>query len=251
MEQTIQSIFQTFEGLIRRQFAPSMTFFAIVVLGEFIRAALTGEPAGAWFKDFRGYLEGEGKPSVFITLFILLAIGLSYALGAIQQLLFDDMLKRNFDPTTRFSRSVVSEARALTELRAKVKQRLVEEEAVGDLRNLQEASDYVLYEILGGIDPTDTYRFVDAAKATGIVCVSVILVLLGHVLVYFEELGTWVAPLLLLAVLFYWWGREAALSQYRARALRLYVNFLAMPTARITRRLLRPDEDPTLTSQDK
>ena len=82
----------------------------------------------------------------------------------------------------------------------------------------------------------------------GIVCVSIILVLLGNILVHHEQLGPWVAPLLLLVVLFYWWGREATVSQYRARALRLYVNFLAMPKERIHRRLLRPGEDATPTS---
>lgn len=241
----MEKIVQTFEGLIRRSLAPSMTFFVFVALGELIRAELTESSAREQFKAYIDYIGHKpfASSAVFILLALLAIIGLSYALGAVQQLLFDNWMKKNFDPATRFSRSAVSEAQALVELRHKVTKRLRAEPALGDLQELKETSDYVLYEILGGIIPTDTRAFVDTAKSLGIVSVSVILVLLGNAVAYHEQLGPWVAPLLLLALLVYWWGREATLAQYRARALRLYVNFLAMPSARIHKRLARPDED--------
>lgn len=244
----MDKIVQTFEGLIRRGLAPSVTFFVFVVLGDLIRAHLTGTSVRAQALEYLRFTgKGAfGSPAVFLTLALVVTLGFSYALTSIQQLLFDNWLKRNFDPSTRFSRSAMSEARALTELRRKVTQRLRNEPALGDLRELQEVTDYLLYEILGGIDPLDTRGFVDSAKATGVVFVSAIVVLLGNALVFHARLGPWVVLLVLLAVLLYWWGREATVTQYRMRALRLYVNFLAMPTARIQRRLLRPEEDPTL-----
>lgn len=249
----MDKIVQTFEGLIRRGLAPSVTFFVFVLLGDLVRAHLTGTSVRAQAMDCLKFTGNEafGSPAVFLTLALVVTLGFSYALTSIQQLLFDNWLKRNFDPATRFSRSARSEARALTELRGKVTRRLRNEAALGDLRELQEVTDYLLYEVLGGIDPLDTRAFVDAAKSTGVVFISAIVVLLGNALVFHEQLGPWVAPLVLLAVLCYWWGREATVAQYRMRALRLYVNFLAMPSARIQRRLLRPDENPTLAPQGK
>lgn len=249
----MEKLVQTFEGLIRRGLAPSVTFFVFVALGDLLRAHLTDSSVRAQAQLYLDFLGGEAlaSPGVFITLALLLLLGVSYTLIALQQLLFDNWLKQNFDPATRFTRSSKSEARALTELRNKVKQRLRDEPALGELRGLQEVTDYMLYEILGGIDPLDTRGFVDSAKSTGVVFVAAIVVLLGNALVFHARLGPWLALLVLLAVLLYWWGREATVAQYRMRALRLYVNFLAMPTARIQRRLLRPEEDPALSPQAK
>lgn len=213
----MEKIVQSFEGLIRRGLAPSVTFFVFVVLSDLVRAHLTGISVRAQAREYLEFMGDKALASqaVFLTLALLMTLGVSYTLTAIQQLLFDNALKRNFDPATRFSRSAMSEARALTELRSKVKQRLRAEAALGDLRELQEVTDYLLYEILGGIDPVDTKGFVDSAKSIGIVSISAIIVLLGNALVFHEKLGPWVVPLVLLAVLFYWWGREATVAQYR------------------------------------
>ncbi|PTL85911.1 hypothetical protein [Vitiosangium sp. GDMCC 1.1324] len=261
----MEKAIQTFEGLIRRSLAPSVTFFVILALGDLIRAVLNGESAQTQVMCYFGFLKSlESSPGLFVPIAILVVIGISNGLYATQQMLFDNCLKKNFDPPKwpRFSDSVKSEARALTDLRTRVTQRLNTEPDLVRLWSLDEPTDYILYEILGGIDPTDTRSFVDSAKMMGIVFVSIILVLLGHAvtLVAHAVLAwdwphwcTWVAILLLLlaARLFYWWGREATRSQYRARAFRLYVNFLAMPLERIRRRLLRPAEDTPPAPQGK
>lgn len=240
----MEKLVQSFEGLLRRGIAPSVTFFVIAALGDFIRIELGGESPEARLQTYLEILghKSFAVASVFIAFSVLVITGFSYGLLAIQQVLFDNWQKENFDPWFPLGSSVASEDRALTELRSKVTQRLRTEPDLKGLADLKEVTDYVLYEILGGIDTVDTRGFVDSAKAMGIVFVSLIIVLIGNALLYHQQLGPWSVLLVLLAVVFYVWGRETTVAQYRARALRLYVNFLAMPTERIRRRLLWPDE---------
>lgn len=251
---------QTFEGLIRRSIAPSVTFFVIFVVGELIAVELGGGSAPEWITGWLAVLGdtfGE-SPGFFGTMAVLVVLGVGYGLSAIQQVLFDNRLNESFDPG-RLSHwlagsSVKSEGRALRELRGEVLERLDSEPRLARFRPLRERTDYLLYEILGGIDPTDTRPFVDTAKAIGIVFSSAIAVTLWNLGRSARDLlevwtlspGWWqvagLAILAILVVILYWIGREATAAQYRTRALRLYANFLMMPTERLERRLLYPDE---------
>ena len=256
----MDKVIQTFEGLIRRSIAPSVTFFVIFGAGELIAAEVAG---GSAAEAFAGSIEGLAAAfgeadGFFAAAAVLLVLGVGYGLSAAQQVLFDNRLKKNFEPGPRwawlrwifarrlvrwFRSSVESEGRALRELRTQVLDRFEKEPALARFRPVEEWTDYVLYEILGGIDPTDTRSFVDTAKSIGIVFSSAIAVTLWNLGIHFYDLPwRWRLALLAAVVVFYWLGREATAAQYRMRALRLYVNFLMMPTKRLQRRLLLPDE---------
>lgn len=267
----MEKVIHTFEGLIRRSLAPSVTFFIVLSLGEFIRVKLKGKSAWDYIARFLEYVTDEPlakSPTILITLVVLSIIGLSYGLQAIQLFAFDNRLKKNFNPLPWSWLAGVpwlawlesSDSKALSELRSRVVQRMNDPTkqftalfpGTKGLKELEEVTDYILYEIIGGIDPTDTRSFVDSAKAVGVFFVSVILVLLGNVLVYCHLLSRCgILMLIGLTIFFYWMGLEATRTQYRARALRLYVNFLAMPTQRVHRLLLRPDEGKTPSSEEK
>ncbi|MCY1083646.1 hypothetical protein [Archangium lansingense] len=268
----MEKVIQTFEGLIRRSLAPSVTFFFVLALGELIRVKLNGELARDHVERFLKFMTSEPlakSPAILLTLAILAIIGLSYGLQAVQQVAFDNWLKENFHQPRWLSRLArfkwlgwleTSDSKALVELRNRVVQRINDQEqrftelspGLKELKDLKEVSDYILYEIIGGIDPTDTRSFVDSAKAVGIFFVSVIIVLVGNAWVYHHWLS-WRGTLLLvgLVIFFYCMGLEAIRTQYRARALRLYVNFLAMPPQRIHRLLSRPDEGKAPSSEEK
>lgn len=259
---------QTFEDLVRRAIAPSMTFFVLWAAAELVRLWLTGE----WVFDAL-VLEGvtrtvekrgdvsirifesrellpmvevvEKIPAVFTVLAILAIVGLSYALAAAQQVLFDNRLKTNF-----------GRKGPLVTLRKRVINRLNQEAALSQLGNMEGsdlskpasdrepivASDYLLYEILGGIDTINTRPFVDSAKALGIFFVSVMVLSLGYLVMFIVDMN--IAGLTATALIIFvawWYGLEATRTQYRMRAIRLYVNFLAMPSDFIWRRLLKED----------
>lgn len=248
MADAIGKVLATFEGLIRRSIAPSVTFFVLFAAGELVAAELAGgSAAAAWRRtaaavDWQVVAESSG---LFATLAILLVLGLGYGLSSVQQLLFDNLLKANFDPgwlLCRLSASARSEARALGKLRSRVLDRIDGEDQLARLAGDVERTDFVLYEVLGGIDPTGTRSFVDSAKAIGVVASSAIAVIAWNLLQRWP-LGPvgWGAAVL--AVVVWWLGREATLAQYRQRSLRHYANFLAMPDERLQRLLVRPDEE--------
>ena len=254
----MEKAIQTFEGLIRRSIAPSVTFFVIMATVDLALLEYTGGSAAVRSKKCIRFLAEtfEESGGVFTVIVGLLILGVSYALMTVQQVLFDNRLKADFDPGPRWKwpsklmslswlcglrASAEGERRALVELRGRVLDRLGTAPDLVGHRGLKESSDYMLYEILGGIDTIDTRPFVDSAKAMGITCISAMLALFWGAIAYWKPLGWW--ELVALAVLFviaYWLGREAILAQYRARALRLYVNFLMMPVERIRHRLLWP-----------
>ncbi len=260
----------TFEDLIRRSIAPSLTLLAVALAFEiFCESLYPSGPGESLNHLFRGVayiwgVAGAMSSGALITLAILLIIGTSYALSALQQVLFDDRLRRDFEHTgATFLRSVcqrlfgvsgqdnagvtqvdpggsITDIEALKRLRKQVVERLTEMHL--DPLPKQQKTDFILYEILGGIDTTSTRAYVDRTKAIGIFFVSLILVCLGHV-VLLRRPGWWVATCSAVAAFAYGLGYCAICAQYRARAIRLYVNFLAMPLARINWLLLKEARD--------
>ncbi len=242
----MDKVIQTFERLIRRNIAPSVTFFVIFVVGELITEEALGRSAGSAFTDAAKRIGDalQGWEGLAGTIAVLLVLGVGYGLSAVQQVLFDNRLRKNFDPWPKRLRSasVQSETAVLRELRDAVIHRLRSEPRLERLGSVSERTDYLLYEILGGIDTTPTVSFVDSAKALGVVFSSVIVVVSWILVVQWQELGWWSLLFLAAAACTWWIGREATATQYRARALRLYVNFLMMPEEHLERRLLEPDE---------
>jgi len=248
MADAIDRVLRAFEGLIRRSIAPSVTLFVLLAAGELIAAELTGWSVRLVWRGWARLLDDSllsRSTGFFVTVAILVVLGLGYALSSVQQALFDHPLKASFEPgrLLRILPSMENERRALVALRTRVLARIGDEPRLLRLAGLEDASDFLLYEILGGIDPTDTRPFVDSAKAFGVVVCSAITVLVWNLVVYWSGAPVVVRLVLMLLVLVaYWIGREATCAQYRQRALRLYVNFLMMPEERLERRLLRPQE---------
>ena len=256
----MEKVLQTVEGLIRRSIGPSVTLFVMAGLVDLLLVELTNGSATARLKGGLAFLKTDlgGVGNISFAFVAILVIGTSYGLAMVQQVLFDNWLRKDFDPLPTWEwvqklRAKNSEGLALAELRGKVATRLGEEPGLSRLCDLEAASDYVYYEILGGIDPTDTRHFVDSAKSLGITSISLIFALLGGLFVHWPSLCGWgrfVLFFMALGVLVL--GYTAIRAQFRTRAIRLYVNFLAMPAERIQRLLLNPETgSPKNTSKNE
>jgi hypothetical protein len=232
---------QVFERLIRRSLAPSVTFVLAFLVVDLVSGQYAGEPPplrlSYWLGLFRSFVQGiEGVVGV---LAVIAVLGLGFALGTVQQVLFDNTLRRDFD-ASRLLGWLGSETEHLTRLRERVREKLrarklleSEAAAASDVGSLETLSDRVLYEVLGAIDPTDTRPYVDSAKGLGVVFGSLIMALLGSAI--YRQSWSWGSWAVGLAIVVWWLGRETVKTQYRGRALRLYVNFLLLPAERIDR----------------
>lgn len=239
----VEKLITSFEGLIRRSIAPSVTFIVLALLSDLLYTAWCKCSVWERLQCYRNLVLGGGPhESSAVFIIVLFIVGISYGLGAAQETLYDNFLKKDFDPVLVRGASLRSEAASLKDLRLRVRERIEQEPALTRFQNLAAPSDFVLYEILGGIDTTSTHSYVDTAKATGIFFISLIIVLVGNALLHLDTLG-WPRSLLLLALAGACWacGRAATRAQYRARAVRLYVNFLAMPPERLHQLLMKAD----------
>jgi len=269
-------VVKLFERNIQRSFAPSLVLFVMLGVAEIAFCIL---PKGfsvpyaqvrldGWIALFGG--EGVGL-GLAIVIFLFTLVGTSYALSALHQILFDNMLMNCFEPWLWPVET--GEAKALRSLRAAVVQRLSEEKEVNKLMKWAKANkdeadkdeanknevyknDFILYEVLGGIDPTPTYDYVDRSKSLGVFFVSM-MVVTPLVLLRIAESWPWCATFtaVFLALLILWYvGLEGVKSQYRSRALRLYVNFLMLPEKGIDHQLRKkfgpPGESPEAGNPD-
>lgn len=251
---------QNFEDLVKRGIAPSMTFFVLWAAAEMIRGWLTGRslvsllvrdrlttlrPGEILVEEWIPFLEVMARSPVAFTILAILAIvGLSYLLAAAQQLLFDSWLHGDFTFWAGREEEVVEE------LRNRVIRRLKREPSLHRFHDLglgpdDRPTDYVLYEVLGGIDTISTRAYVDSAKAMGIGAASVMLLSIAYLVVFAGDLPWWGLLLLIgLAALAFGVGLWSTCAQYRSRAIRLYVNFLAFDSDFIRRKLRRADWPP-------
>jgi hypothetical protein len=253
MADVVKAIVGTFEGLIRRSIAPSVSFFVLLALNDLIIAETRGDSVAEVWRDRWGVLAPStltGATGLWTLLALLLVLGLGYTLSAVQQTLFDLRLKADFPPGRLLKvmawGSARREAQVLQDMRGQVICRLTSTCDLSRVGRL-DLSDFALYEILGGIDPTDTRAFVDSAKAIGVVSCSAIVILAWDLFTLLPRAGPWdggdlvlCLSLLVLAFFFFKVGCEATLSQYRHRAFRLYANFLMMPAHRLKKRLDEP-----------
>lgn len=238
------------DSLIKRGLSSSLTFFSLLFVSEWVIGTIgSGSPTsllaswGAWSSNS---LPSSHSTWATVLAVLFLVIGLSYTLSTLNELIYENTLRENFDswvPWVPYNRTMSSN---FTALRQSVIAKL--EVDVPGL-SVPHATDFYLYEVLGGILPTNTRPYVDAAKAIGLVFVSAILVGFVELLVHGPSLsGGHFAFLSVLCVLVYLAGREAIKTQYRSRALRLYVNFLMMPSDCVQKKLSL--EEMSLPSDD-
>lgn len=231
----------TFENLVRRGIAPSVAFFVIfggidLAHSHLCEGVNWNERLEVWQVVATKQLASipEAMLTVFALLFIL---GLSYVLTTINQLLFDEFLRGNFGGPIFNQQFKVLRSRVQDRFGNQLLPRLAPELGHEGRKSRLKLTDFLLYEILGGIDPTNTRPFVDTAKALGVVFVSLI-VSLG-VQVLFSSSWACKIVLLTMAILVFWIGRQAIKAQYRSRSIRHYVNFLMMPDNTLTTLLER------------
>ena len=98
----MDKIVEVFEDLIRRNIAPSASFFVLLASGNLIAAAIVpGAPSpdavmAAWISWFGFLYQKVGSVTLLGALFLLCLVGLSYVLSTLSQVLYDNSLKRNF-----------------------------------------------------------------------------------------------------------------------------------------------------------
>jgi hypothetical protein len=158
---------------------------------------------------------------------VLLLIGAGYIIGIIHDVLMDDTLRGNFDALLSFRLLRRSTSEDLRGLRDAVTTKLKQDHP--KITNSITLNDYNLYEVIGGMIETDTTRYVDEARVYGCLTISLLLSIfvlgIRHSLLH-EWSGKVEYVALFLAILI--GGREFVKMQYRFRALRMYINYLAL-----------------------
>ena len=248
---------QVFEDLIRRMLAPATAFVVLFFLVHIIDG-VQGGGLRVWNVQIQRMTDIIGHK---VGALLIIMVGMSYILSTLQQIFFDNRLRKSFSPWY-FERIWTWDM--LKDPRDKVKSRFkdiaskdgstqfkrvydalntaAKEQDKSDTPYVDDPSwedtvswknlDFVLYEILGGIDKTSTKGFVNDAKAFGIVITSAILALWTLVISHEWALG-YVLIACLASMVLWLTGYSLVRTQYRIRALRLYVNFLAMPDEKI------------------
>jgi len=215
----IEILLKQFEGFIKRAVMPSVSFIFIflVELSIFSELIKDGET-----KDFLLYENFNNEHIIFM--FVVL-IGFSYFLSILNQLVFDNFIKENYNGIF-----LKKENDLLKNLRKEVIKKLKNKMTYID----ENYSDYFLYQAVSRElayfnKPTDTTRYVDDTKSIGIFFLSLVLVNIIFIsLIFSGEIFNIVSIiiLLILSILVIFIGFEAIKAKYRSRAIRIYVNYL-------------------------
>lgn len=157
---------------------------------------------------------------IFLTMILLITI--SFIMSILTQVLFDDFLKKNFDMNLYF---LSNQDTLLKELRLKSVTKLKEENNKFNDFDDKEYTDYFLYQILGRKlqffkYPTSTTTYIDDIKASGIISLSFIITFLIQMSISFS------IYYILLIIFIYCMTYYYLKSRYRARAIRIYINYL-------------------------
>jgi len=203
----IKEIVEKFEDFIKRSVLPSASFMLFFLLYD----VLFNEQLAIKF------LNNKEHSNLTIGLIILAFIGLTNLLSILQQAIYDNRLKSNFDGLFPWK----NENSKLSELREKVNGHLKKNE-----------NDYMLYKIIG--KGMETREYVNQSKSFGIMFVSLMMVgLIGFIssLVKFNKdmnisnISHSFFILIFMTVVWYM-GRELVKSRYRSRAIKIYTNYL-------------------------
>lgn len=205
----IDLLFNKFEAFILRAILPSSVFIILMVFVDSISKNLI------FTEDNINFLNDQSS-SLLIVVFIIFLLTLSYILKFLSQLIFDNFIKTDYDPSILKFYKKENDGFAL--LRSKVLEKL-QSKYNFDTSKI-ETNDYVLYQIIGRLIKIDTKRYTTDAKEVGIIIVSVMIALGWYI--YLSHIY-W----LVLIMMFLWYlGLTYEKIKYRSRAYRMYVNFL-------------------------
>lgn len=208
----VKIVLEYFESFIRRTLLPSSSFIMFYMLYDFYLND----------KSLLNFLDKE-HTSVITVMLIMLLLGLSYLLSILHQLVYDNLLKNNYNAYLGRKKENLQ----LNTLRSEIIKKL----NISDTYN-----DYYLYQILGqkkeGSEVNiDTKRYVDETKAIGIFFISLIIVLIFTIVkissnsTFMDCVTSCIIAILVISIV-YFIGRDLIISKYRSRAIRLYINYL-------------------------
>lgn len=183
-----------------------------------------------WLSTSKKMFIGNDE-SVSLVLIFLSLVGLNYIFLILNEMVYENTLRENFDPwfaKIPYNRTMSKNLRIL---RKKVQKKTLD--LYSDLPDITHLTDYALYEILGGILVTNTRGYVDSAKITGLVFISLISACIVSIIVHFRDIGYYSVFFVILIVALYVIGRELVKTHYRSRAMRLYINFIIAPKEKI------------------
>lgn len=209
-----------FEQFIKRAMMPSIVFFIMYAIVFIIVIYIKKDFNQLEFIVLLKFFMGIKFDITSFILFFILLIGLSHILSVLTQMIFDNNIKEDY--ISDFN--IESENNNLKNLRKKVVNKLNTESS--DFKDDIELTDFMLYQIVSRKlayynKKTPTERYVDDAKASGITFVSLIIVTLINLTIYY---GIFIA--ITVSILFTYIGYTYIKSKYRSRATRIYVNYL-------------------------
>ena len=223
----IDFLFQKFEVFIVRAILPSVVFLFLMFLVDATNHHLVFESIINLTHNY-SFVFDKPKQLLtvniankqfdlwFIIISIILLLSISYILKFLSQLIFDNLIKTDYDPfILKFYKK---EDEGFKFLREKVLEKLSSEYHF-DTSNIQE-NDYILYQILGRLIKVDTKRYVTDAKEAGIIIVSAMIVIGWYMYLHHNYWH-------IVTIILVWYiGLTYEKVKYRSRAYRMYVNFL-------------------------
>lgn len=220
----IEILLKQFENFVKRALIPSVSF---VITFLFIGCILVYINDSNFNQISSIYLSIKITNNVWFIGLILL-IGLSFFLSIVHQLIYDNLLKRNFDSfCSNLQKSLLSKYRLLV-----IEKLKKEDKTLYDNFENEYFTDNHLYQILGRklsyFDKlTNTKRYVDESKSIGIFFISIILSLtLWNIFYFFKDIYSFILPSIFISLILYIMGFFLIKSKYRSRAIRMYINYL-------------------------
>jgi len=214
MDNTISILLKTFESFFKRSVLPSSVLLLFLFISN--KADIT-----IFFQKINPILELEYGTYILTLMIIISLITLSFLMSILTQIVFDNTMKKNFNSLFLYNNTT------LNNLRDKVITKLQQEE--NDKFENIEHTDYFLYQVIGRklesfSIKTDTRRYIDDIKSSGIIFLSFILTILLKIITHFDIIYFLFEILLILTTWFIAW--EYLKSKYRSRAIRIYINYL-------------------------
>lgn len=233
MNKAIEAIFGIFNEFIRRYLAPSMVFFSIFA---FIGVTFFNIQNN---QEFMNMIDKFKDSKWFLLMFI---IGFSYLVQFLHQHLFDDFIKSSYNHSfiSRLIFKVLIKIKlykifnhfyaktieaSFYSFRIKIFNNL-KDKYQSVIKDNDKEKDYLFYQVLGNknILGDDTRGYVDSAKLIGFIYFSILLTL---VLIKSLEVNSISYICIgIVAVIGYYIARHLIISRYRARNIKIYINYL-------------------------